>query len=120
MNTSLLSPTRATTAYISAALKHWLACSAIVLLAACGSQDATNSTAESSANKASLVADTPVAPVASQTTDTTVVGTSPKRDLLANLAIAYPGGVLPLVAEKHTFPCRIIKYFKSTVCHKRL
>ena len=71
-------------------LKHLLLCTSIVLLAACGAQESTNTDA-ASVNNASPATNT----VATQTTGTNVVGTSPRRDLLANLAEAYPGGVLP-------------------------
>jgi predicted small lipoprotein YifL len=70
--------------------KHLLLCASIALLAACGSQDSTN-TDTAVVNTALDTTKT----VATQTTETTTVGTSPKRDLLANLALTYPGGVLP-------------------------
>ena len=70
--------------------KRLLICASVILLAACGAQESSKT--ELSAASASLTATTTVA---TQTTDTTVVGTSPKRDLLANLALTYPGGVLP-------------------------
>jgi NHL repeat/Repeat of unknown function (DUF5648) len=72
------------------ALKHLLVYTSIVLLAACGSQDSAN-TDVAGVNTASNATKT----VATQTTETTTIGTSPKRDLLANLALTYPGGVLP-------------------------
>lgn len=72
-------------------LKHLLLCASIVLLAACGVQESTTTDA-ASVNNALPATNT----VATQTTGTNVVGTSPKRDLLANLAMAYPGGVLPV------------------------
>ena len=71
-------------------LKHLLLCTSIVLLAACGAQESNNTDA-AGVNNASPATNT----IATQTTGTNVVGTSPKRDLLANLALAYPGGVLP-------------------------
>lgn len=71
-------------------LKHLLLCTSIVLLAACGVQESTTTDA-AGVNNASPATNT----VATQATGTNVVGTSPRRDLLANLAEAYPGGVLP-------------------------
>ena len=71
-------------------LKHLFLCASIALLAACSSQDSANNDA-ASVNTALDATKT----VATQATGTNVVGTSPKRDLLANLALAYPGGVLP-------------------------
>lgn len=71
-------------------LKHLLLCTSIVLLTACGAQESNNTDA-AGANNALPATNT----IATQTTGTNVVGTSPKRDLLANLAVAYPGGVLP-------------------------
>lgn len=71
-------------------LKHLFLCASIALLAACGSQEGANNDA------AGINTDLDATKtVATQATDTSVVGTSPKRDLLANLALAYPGGVLP-------------------------
>jgi sugar lactone lactonase YvrE len=75
-------------------LKHVFLYTSIALLAACGSQESAVSdkiTALAGDNIASTAPNT----VATQATETTTVGTSPKRDLLANLALAYPGGVLP-------------------------
>ena len=71
-------------------LKNLLICTSIALITACGSQDGTNNDV-ASVN----IASTAPKNVANQDTSITMVGTSPKRDLLANLAIAYPGGVLP-------------------------
>jgi sugar lactone lactonase YvrE len=71
-------------------LKYLLICASIALLAACGSQEGKN-TDIAGDNIASPATNN----IATQTTETTTVGTSPKRDLLANLALAYPGGVLP-------------------------
>jgi sugar lactone lactonase YvrE len=70
-------------------LKYQLICASIALLAACSSQESTNTDA-AGVNIASKAPNN----VANQATETMVVGTSPKRDLLANLALAYPGGVL--------------------------
>jgi sugar lactone lactonase YvrE len=70
--------------------KHLLLCAGIALLAACGSQDSAN-TDLADVNTALPATNT----VATQETTTTTVGTSPKRDLLTNLATAYPGGALP-------------------------
>lgn len=72
-------------------IKHLLICSFIALLAACGSQEGVNASVTIK-NNALIATKT----VATQATDTTVIGSSPKRDLLANLALAYPGGVLPI------------------------
>jgi sugar lactone lactonase YvrE len=71
-------------------LKHLFLCASVSLLVACGSQEGKNTDAAGvyTASEATKT-------VATQTTETTTVGTSPKRDLLANLEIAYPGGVLP-------------------------
>ena len=71
-------------------IKAWFIYGLIALLAACSSQESANT--DAALAKTALTATTTVA---TQTTDTTVIGTSPKRDLLANLATAYPGGVLP-------------------------
>ena len=59
-------------------------------MAACSSQEGANNDA---AGVNTALDDTKT--VATQATGTNIVGTSPKRDLLANLALAYPGGVLP-------------------------
>ena len=75
-------------------IKHLLIYSSIALLAACGAQESANT--EKNADEAVVnIAYTATNNVATQATDTAVVGTSPKRDLLANLAIAYSGGELP-------------------------
>jgi sugar lactone lactonase YvrE len=71
-------------------LKLWLLCSGIALITACSSQESIN-TDVAGVNAASAATKT----VANQDTPTTTVGTSPKRDLLANLALTYPGGALP-------------------------
>ena len=80
-------------------IKHLLICASIVLLAACSAQESANTDKNTSLavdNIASLATNNVATQdVATQATETSVVGTSPKRDLLANLAIAYPGGVLP-------------------------
>ena len=75
-------------------IKHLLIYTSIALLAACGAQESAN-TDKNAALSGDNIASTAINNVATQATDTTVVGTSPKRDLLANLALAYPGGVLP-------------------------
>ena len=75
-------------------LKNLLLCTSIALLAACGSQEAANFDKNIDAAGVNIASAAPNN-IATQATETTVVGTSPKRDLLANLAIAYPGGVLP-------------------------
>ena len=82
-------------------LKHLLISTSIalsvVLLAACGAQDSADTgKIDKNIDAASVnIASTAPNTVATQATETTIVGTSPKRDLLANLAIAYPDGVLP-------------------------
>jgi hypothetical protein len=70
--------------------KYLVLCVSLAVLVACSSQDSGYTTADSlkTASGATTI-------IAIQATDTTIVGTSPKRDLLANLAIAYPGGSLP-------------------------
>ena len=70
--------------------KQWMIYSFITLLVACGSQEGIN-TDVASVKIASFAPNN----IATQATDTTTLGTSPKRDLLANLALTYPGGVLP-------------------------
>ena len=75
-------------------IKHLLIYTSIALLAACGAQESAN-TDKNAALSGDNITSTAINNVATQATDTTVVGTSPKRDLLANLALAYPGGVLP-------------------------
>jgi hypothetical protein len=80
-------------------LKHWLIYSVIALLAACGRQEAANT--DSTATKTAFGARQTVATQATNTNtnaDTSVADTSPRlpsKDLLTNLALAYPGGVLP-------------------------
>jgi uncharacterized lipoprotein len=59
------------------ALKHLLVYTSIALLAACGSQEGKNTDVAGN-NTASTATNM----VATQTTETTTVGTSPKRDLL--------------------------------------
>ena len=75
-------------------IKHLLIYTSIALLAACGAQESAN-TDKNAALSVDNISSTATNNVATQATDTTVAGTSPKRDLLANLALAYPGGVLP-------------------------
>ena len=79
------------------ALKHLFLCASIALLAACGAQESTNTgKSDKNIDAAGMNITSPATTtVATQTTETGVVGTSPKRDLLSNLAVAYPGGVLP-------------------------
>ena len=75
-------------------LKHLLLCVSIALLAACSAQESAN--ADKKIDVASvIIASIATNNIATQATQATTIGTSPRRDLLANLAIAYPGGVLP-------------------------
>ena len=71
-------------------LKYLLLYGFVAHLVACGSQESAN-TAVAGVNTALPAINT----VATQATGTNVVGTSPQRDLLANLVIAYPSGALP-------------------------
>jgi sugar lactone lactonase YvrE len=71
-------------------LKYLLLYGFVALLVACSSQESANN--DTTGVDTALPATNTVA---TQATETNVVGTSPKRDLLANLAIAYPGGALP-------------------------
>ena len=73
--------------------KHWLIYGFIALLSACGVQEIANT--DLASTKTAFGVGKTVATQTTETTETTVIGTSPKRDLLANLALAYPGGVLP-------------------------
>lgn len=76
-------------------LKHLLLCVSIAMLAACGAQESTNTDKNTEVDGVNI-AYTATETVAKQANETTTIGTSPKRDLLANLALSYPGGVLPV------------------------
>jgi Repeat of unknown function (DUF5648) len=79
-------------------LKQLFICISIALLASCGSQDSKNTdltvvnTAATATQKiATADTDTATAPPPAPSTSPRL----PTRDLLTNLALAYPGGVLP-------------------------
>ncbi len=75
---------------------HWLAGFSIVILAACSSQEGANT--DAAIVNTSLTATKTVANADTDTATMPTTGTSlrlPTVDLLANLALAYPGGVLP-------------------------
>ena len=94
MHNSFLSQRRIGFKGIFVTTGYWLACFSIAILSACSSQDNTSSdiagtNAASTASKTVASSDTATMP----TIDSSVKFTS--SDLLTNLAIAYPGGVLP-------------------------
>jgi sugar lactone lactonase YvrE len=82
-------------------LKHLLLYTSIALIAACGSQESVNtdkSTDLAGVNTASVASKTVATQATETAADIAVASTSPKipsKDLLTNLALAYPGGALP-------------------------